>query len=162
MTTAQLIPSRGRSSRRHGLLSLPLAAALVVGVAGCGTGPGTASPAVTADASPSTLVPGSPGRSAAARPPLPSGFPVMDGADVRESPADDPSIIAVWQVAEVGSGPYDHYLEALPAAGYPIVGRYPSETSALIRFSATGGEVWQLVIEAADGGTRITLRTDRP
>ena len=72
------------------------------------------------------------------------------------------TVIARWTAAQTGAGPFDYYVAALPAAGYHVVGTYPSETTALIRFEATAGTIWQLLLEEAQGGTRITIRTDRP
>jgi len=85
----------------------------------------------------------------------------MPGASPLALPAD-PSVIARWSVPILGSGPYGFYLDALPAAGYPIVGRYPTERAALIRFEPRPGLVWQLLIEEADGATRLTVQADRP
>jgi hypothetical protein len=93
---------------------------------------------------------------------LPSGFPVMDGAVRMPLPRGDPGLIALWESAEAGSGPYDFYVAALPAAGYPIVGAYPGGGVALVRFRVEG-EIWQVVAHgAADGGVAIEVRLDRP
>ncbi len=96
------------------------------------------------------------------RPSLPPGFPVPADAVALPLPADDPSVIARWMLNVEGSAPYESYLEALPAAGYPIVGRYPADQAALVRFEVSIGTIWQLLLEHRDGGTRVTLRTDRP
>jgi hypothetical protein len=75
---------------------------------------------------------------------------------------EDPSVVGRWTVPEVGSGPYDWYLDALPAAGFEVVGTYPSERAALIRFRDSSGRTWQLLTELVDGRTRISVQTDRP
>lgn len=98
----------------------------------------------------------------AERPPLPSGFPVLDGSVRSPLLADDPGLIALWESAEAGSAPYDFYVAALPAAGYEIIGLYPGGGVALIRFSVQG-QIWQLVIHGAtDGQVAIEVRLDRP
>jgi hypothetical protein len=97
------------------------------------------------------------------RQPLPAGFPVMSGAVVVPMPADDPELIGLWESDQVGSAAYDFYAEALPAAGYPIIGLYPGGGGAVIRFEAPGGRVWQVIAHPSpDGGTMIEVRLDRP
>lgn len=95
------------------------------------------------------------------RPALPAGFPIMPGSTAAILP-DDQTLIARWTVDEVGSAAYDFYVSALPGAGLSIVGLYPAERSALIRFHAPGGSVWQVVAELVGSETRITVQTDRP
>lgn len=92
---------------------------------------------------------------------LPPGFPVMPHAEPALLP-DDPSVVARWTVSEVGSGPYEWYLNALPVAGFEVVGTYPSERAALIRFRDTSGRTGQLLAELVDGRTRISVQEDRP
>ena len=104
-----------------------------------------------------------PPTSAVERQPLPTGFPVLAGAVAVAMPDDDAGLIGLWESDRVGSAAYDFYAEALPTAGYPIVGLYPGGDVALIRFQATNGAVWQLIAHAsADGGTSIEVRLDRP
>jgi hypothetical protein len=91
---------------------------------------------------------------------VPAGFPVMDGATVVASP--DPDVIAAWRIPDLGSGAYDFYSSALPRAGFQILGRYPADRSALIRFETQEGMVLQVVAEISDGGTLISLRADQP
>jgi hypothetical protein len=98
--------------------------------------------------------------SASGRPVLPAAFPVMPGAVAVDLP-DDPTLIARWTIATVGSAAYDFYSAALLQEGYPIVGLYPAEHAALIRFQGPGGTVWQLVAEQVGEGTQITVQTDR-
>lgn len=126
--------------------------------------------ACSADGSPTTPPPhgsGAPVTSGAPwsseeRPPLPRGFPVMDGAVRMPLPSDDPGLIALWESAETGSAAYDFYAAALPAADYPIVSLYPGGGVALIRFSVQG-EVWQVLAHGAtDGRVAIEVRLDRP
>ena len=101
--------------------------------------------------------------SAVERQPLPSGFPVLPGAVAVAMPGDDAGLIGLWSSDQVGSAAYDFYAEALPIAGYPIVGLYPGGDVALIRFQAMNGAVWQLIARSsADGGTSIEVRLDRP
>ena len=94
---------------------------------------------------------------------LPDGFPVFPGAMAVTMPADDPGLIGLWASDQLGSAAYDFYVTALPAAGYPIVGLYPGGDVALIRFTAPGGEVWQMVAHGAtDRRAAIEIRLDRP
>jgi hypothetical protein len=95
-----------------------------------------------------------------ARPALPRGFPVMPLATAAPLPSDA-TVIAVWTSDHLGSAAYDFYVSALPAVGYRIIGLYPAERAALIRFNGPGG-VWQILAEQIGGGTRVTLQTDRP
>jgi hypothetical protein len=132
-------------------------------VAGCstvevGSASEVASLAASADSASSELP-----TSAVERQSLPGGFPVLAGAEAVAMPDDDPGLIGLWESDQVGSAAYDFYAEALPAAGYPIVGLYPGGDVALIRFQGPSGAVWQLIAHAsADGGTSIEVRLDRP
>jgi hypothetical protein len=92
---------------------------------------------------------------------LPSGFPLMAGAKSAPVP-DNAGMVARWTIPVVGSAAYDFYLEALPKAGFTIVGTYPAERAALIRFRAAEGRIWQFLAELVDNRTQITLQTDRP
>jgi hypothetical protein len=131
---------------------------LVIFTGGCATG-GTSSPSSSAASSVSSAE----SRSAVVRTPLPSGFPVLPGAAPDPLPDDDPGLIGVWQTDQVGSAAYDFYVDALPAAGYPIVGLYPGGEVALIRFRVPDGEVWQMVARGkGDGTVAIEVRLDRP
>jgi hypothetical protein len=94
---------------------------------------------------------------------MPSGFPVVPGAAPVPPPDDDPGLIALWESDQAGSAAYDFYVEALPAAGYPIVGIYPGGAVALIRFQVPDGQVWQMVARGMlDGTVAIEVRLDRP
>ena len=92
---------------------------------------------------------------------LPAGFPVMPDADPSRLP-DDASVVARWTVPVVGSAAYDFYVDKLPIAAFTIVGTYPSERAALIRFRDPRGRVWQLLAELVGDRTQVTVQTDRP
>ena len=136
-----------------------LLVALAVGACSADTGspsPGTS--AVVHVPSASTGV----STSLVQRLPLPSGFPILPDALPVPMPDDDPALIGLWQSEEVGSTAYDFYDAELPAAGYPIVGRYPGGEVAIIRFAAPDGEIWQMVAHtASDGRLTIEIRLDR-
>jgi len=136
---------------------------LIILVAGCSLAE-VASPSEAASPGGSSRSPSAgPSASLVEREPLPSGFPVLAGAVAAAMPADDPGLIGLWESDQVGSVAYDFYVDALPAAGYPIVGLYPGGDVALIRFQAVSGDVWQLIAHgSADGGTTIEVRRDRP
>jgi hypothetical protein len=88
---------------------------------------------------------------------------VVPGATPVPPPDDDSGLIAVWESDRAGSAAYDFYVDALPAAGYPIVGVYPGGEVALIRFRVPDGQVWQVVARGmADGTVAIEVRLDRP
>ena len=115
------------------------------------------STAGTGAASPSEFVP-SPSELAST---LPPGFPVIPHADPSRLP-NDASVVARWTVPGVGSAAYDFYVEELPKAGFTIVGTYPSERAALIRFRDPRGRIWQLLAELVGDRTQVTVQTDRP
>ena len=50
---------------------------------------------------------------------------MLPGAAPVAMPNDDPGLIGLWTTDLPGSGAYDFYVVALPAAGYPIVAVYP-------------------------------------
>jgi hypothetical protein len=143
---------------RMGLETIPRLVLLAILVGGCATG-GTRSPSSSASSSFSS----EPSRSAVVRTPLPSGFPVVPGAAPVPPPDDDSGLIALWESDQAGSAAYDFYVDALPAAGYPIVGLYPGGAVAVIRFLVPDGQVWQMVAHGMEGGTvGIEVRLDRP
>ncbi len=143
--------------------SIPGLVLLVVVAAGCSMAP-TGSPPADASASRSSpSASAGPSRSAEVRRHLPDAFPVMPGAVSVPLPDDDPGLIASWESDRVGSAAYDFYAEALPAAGYPIVGLYPGGEIAVIRFGMPDGEVWQMVAHGTpEGSVAIAIRLDRP
>jgi hypothetical protein len=86
----------------------------------------------------------------------------MPGTVPMPLPHEDPGLIGLWESDQAGSAVYDFYVDALPAAGYPIVGLYPGGGVALIRFRVPEGEVWQMVARGtADGRVAIEIRLDR-
>lgn len=86
----------------------------------------------------------------------------MPGAVAVPMPEDDPGLIGLWESDQTGPAAYDFHVQALPAAGYPIVGLYPGGEVALIRFRVEG-EVWQMVAQGtAEGRVAIEIRLDRP
>ena len=155
--TATIVP---RPVRFLAILAMLLSACAIQGGSSLQV---TVPPSGTPVASPmSTQIPGSGPSQEADRPSLPAGFPVLPGAVAVPAPADDPSVIARWMLATEGSGPYQALLEALPAAGFPVVGGYPADQAALIRFEVRGGTIWQVLLEHRAGGTLVTVQTDRP
>ena len=145
-----------------GLLLAVIGAGCTPG-AGQSPGPGSSSeqPSGFSDA-PSSDAPDATG-SPVGRPELPPGFPVLPGATTAEPEDDDPGLIAVWTADQVGIGVYDFYVDALPAAGYPIDGLFPGDWLAVVRFVGPGGALWQLVLASDDlVTTRIEVRLDRP
>lgn len=145
--------------RRPMILALALAAAAC---AACGGAPGSGSPGGSPSQESATGTPSSAGASVE-RLPLPSGFPVLDGAVPEPLPDDDAGLIGLWTSDRVGSAAYDFYSTALPAAGYSIVGLYPGGGVAQIRFAIAGGAVWQMVaLGGLSGRVRIEIRVDRP
>ena len=144
------------STRRRSIL-LAVVVAVLAGACSIEGSPTPSSP----HGSGAPVISGAPG-SSEGRPPLPSGFPVMDGAVPLPLPAGDPGLIALWESTEAGSAAYDFYVTALPAAGYEIVGLYPGGGVALIRFTVQG-EIWRVVAHGApDGQVAIEVRLDRP
>jgi hypothetical protein len=138
--------------------TIPRLVLVAIVAGGCTTG-GSSSPSSSA----SSNVSSGQSRSAVVRTPLPSGFPVLAGATSVPPADDDPGLIALWQSDQIGSAAYDFYVNALPAAGYPIVGLYPGGAFALIRFRAPDGQVWQMVAHGtSDGTVAIEVRLDRP
>jgi len=132
-----------------------IARLMVVAVLAAGCSQQSSSP--PAAGSPSTQA------SAAASSSVPSGFPALPGATLVPMPGDDPGLMRLWESDQPGSAAYDFYANALPAAGYPIVGLYPGGEFAIIRFGAPTGDIWQIVVRGApDGGMAIELRRDRP
>jgi hypothetical protein len=135
---------------------------LVVLVGGCSAGQEASPYPPPPTEQPSASPPIARSSSESSRRPLPWGFPVLPGAVAVELPADDPGLIGLWETDQLGSAAYDFYADALPAAGYPILGLYPGGGVALIRFTA-GAEIWQMVAHGtADGQVVIEIRLDRP
>jgi hypothetical protein len=97
----------------------------------------------------------------ASRPTLPLDFPVPPGAESTTLP-DDPRVIGRWTYSKAGSDAFNFYVEALPRAGYTILGQFPGGGGAVIRFQLPDGRIWQVVTEPDGDRTRITVQTDRP
>jgi len=136
-----------------------VAVVVTVVAGGCST---DGSPTPPPHGSGAPVTSGAPPGSSSEHRTLPDGFPVMDGAVRMPLPPGDPGLIALWESPEAGSGAYDFYVAALPAAGYSIVGIYPGGGVALIRFRVPG-EIWQVVAHGATGGgVAIEVRLDRP
>lgn len=149
----------------------PLSIACLVvlaGIAGgCGVASETGSPAVAQPDASTSASAGSAAASAAGssveRVPLPIAFPALPGAVPAAMPDQDPGLIGLWSTDQRGSAAYDFYVEALPRAGYRIVGPYPGGDVAIIRFSLPDGAIWQVVTLASeDGRVAIEVRLDRP
>lgn len=140
---------------------IPTLVLLVTVAAACSAADGSP-PARAWPGPPGSAMPG-PSTSEVERRQLPDGFPILPGALAIAVPADDPGLIGLWETDRLGSAAYDFYVAALPAAGYPIVGLYPGGGVALIRFTAEGGEVWQMVAHPTSSGRlAIEIRLDRP
>ena len=112
--------------------------------------------------SPPTTASGGASPTSQQRASLPPGFPVLPGATKAPMPVDDPGLVGLWVTDLAGSAPYDFYVGALPAAGYPIVGAYPGGAAAVIRFTLPDGAVWQVVVRGGPIATTIIeVRLDR-
>ena len=139
---------------------------LAILAAGCGNTAAISPSAATGTATPSAAEPSAPpGSVASPAVPvrLPEGFPVLPGAIPLALPPDDPGLIARWSSDQQGSAAYDFYVDALPAAGYPIAGLYPGGGGAIIRFTVPGGAIWQMVAgDGGDGTVVVEIRLDRP
>lgn len=131
-------------------------------VSACDPGRESAS-AATSGPSPPASSAASASATPAERVRLPSGFPTLTGAVPVPLPSDDPGVIGLWNSDLFGSGAYDFYVRALPAAGYRIVASYPGGAAAMIRFSMPDGAMWQVVMRAGPHETvAIEVRLDRP
>lgn len=145
--------------RRSVVVDLVLMASLA---SACAPGGGSASPAASGPSPPASVAaPAS--ASPTERISLPGGFPVLPDAIPIPLPSDDPGLIGLWSSDRLGSAAYDFYLQALPGAGYRIVGVYPGGAAAVIRFCLADGAIWQVVTRAGPNETvAIEVRLDRP
>jgi len=136
--------------------------ALLIAVVASGCTPGaTADPTPTTPAT-TTATPATAWESQASSPSLPAvpaGLPVMPGAQQTDPPTAE-GVIARWIVEAIGPEVYQHYLDALPAAGFVVEDTFPGGNAAVIRFAAPGGMTFDLaLVGEGDGGrTRIDLR----
>lgn len=146
--------------------ALFVAVAITVIIAACSAGPSTAGgPTPLADgtsppsATPSGAISGSP----AGVVEVPAGFPLPPGVVSRDVGATDGAdVIARWSSDLVGPVVYEFYVDALPAAGFPISGLYPGGAVAVIVVLTPTGDPWQVVLTEDGGGTRIELRLAQP
>jgi hypothetical protein len=150
-----------RGAARRGVLVVAVSSVVLTG---CGPAASSspsdgATPRISASTLPSASALASLGQ--ASRPKLPVDFPVPAGAQTTTLPGD-PSVIARWTYGKAGSDAYDFYVQALPGAGYTILGQFPGGGGAVIRFQLADGRIWQVVTEPDGGRTRITVQTDRP
>lgn len=95
------------------------------------------------------------------RPPMPSGFPVPQGAEPALLDPDDPTMIGHWFVPTMGYNVYNFYVDALPGAGFPIEGLYPGDIVAIIRFHEAS-QILQVHLAGDLEQTDLILRTDVP
>ena len=119
----------------------------------------TSTPVASGVASPSTTpVAGTP-TEAPSLPAVPSGLPVMPGAQAADPPTQ-PGSIAHWTVDAIGPDVYNYYLDALPDAGFAILGRFPGGNVAIIRFATPDGDRFDLALvgEGDRDQVRISLR----
>lgn len=125
------------------------------------TAPATAIPR---SASSSTPIPSrvpSPTPFAGVRANLPADFPVPPDAVALPLP-EGTAVIARWRVPGFGADVYDFYLDALPAAGFPISAVAPGEGVAIIRFEAAPGLTWQLDMTGDPESTLVELWPEHP
>ena len=136
-----------------------------VAAAGCttpGATPGPTPTPVASGGASSSMTPSATGETPLpSLPAIPDGLPVMPGAVAADSPPPAESgTIAGWVVDAIGPDVYQFYLDALPAAGFVIRGRYPGGNVAIIRFTAPDESTLDLALVGEGDGeqTRILLR----
>ena len=96
-----------------------------------------------------------------ARATLPPGFPMMDEAEPAQLDPDDPGMIGHWYVPLAGHEVYAFYESALPLAGFRVIGLYPGDIGAIIRFD-DGTRILQVYMTGDLEQTDLILRTDQP
>lgn len=149
---------------------LPALACILV-LSACGAGPDFVDPGPTAthpllQNPPGTpfVVPPMPAASdpiGPARATLPPGFPMMDEAEPAQLDPDDPGMIGHWYVPLAGHEVYAFYESALPLAGFQVIGLYPGDIGAIIRFD-DGTRILQVYMTGDLEQTDLILRTDQP
>ena len=119
----------------------------------------TSTPVASGVASPSTRPATGTPTPGPSLPPVPDELPVMPGA-VAADPPTEPGSIARWTVDAIGPDVYSYYLDALPAAGFAIQGRFPGGNVAIIRFATPDGDTFDLALVGEGDGdqVRISLR----
>jgi hypothetical protein len=131
--------------------------ALVICLAACSAAGSTA----TQTQSATTAATGTPLASASASQPggtVPDGFPVMPGADPVTPVPSEPGLLARWTTAANGSDVYDFYVDALPVAGFDVLGQFPGGAAAIIRFGTPDGTDLDVSLTANGDGTQIDLQ----
>jgi hypothetical protein len=139
--------TRPGTPRRAGWAAARLAVAMVA-LAACSSSPDSPSPsaglvsdsprpdaseAVSPSAEPSAGVPGE----------LPAGFPVPPGAEsLTVRPGE--RTIARWELNDHGSVAYEHFLRALPTAGFSVDATAPGGAAAIVRITTPDGEKLQI------------------
>jgi hypothetical protein len=119
----------------------------------------TSTPVASGPATPTTMPAAGTPTPVPSPPAVPEGLPVMAGA-VATDPQMEPGSIARWIVDAIGPEVYKFYLDALPAAGFVVHGRFPGGNVAIIRFTTPGGDTFDLALVGEGDGdrTRISLR----
>jgi hypothetical protein len=65
-------------------------------------------------------------------------------------------VIARWTIDAIVPEVYRYYLDALPAAGFAIRGRYPGGDVAIIRFGVDDGTTLDLALVGEGAGSSTT------
>lgn len=144
-----------------GTIALLIAIVVANGCAGAGaTTTPIATPTASIPAQPTTTPSSASPSAVPSRPPIPAGMPVMPGAEPADPATIEPRVIAQWTVDAIGPRVYQYYLDALPAAGFAVRGRFPGGNAAIIRFETPEGMTLDLALvgEGEHGRrTRIEL-----
>ena len=147
---------------------LPAFACILV-LCACGAGPDFVDPTAThplLQNPPGTpfAVPPEPAASdpiGPARATPPPGFPIMDDAEAALLDPDDPGMMGHWYVPLAGHEVYAFYESGLPLAGFRVIGLYPGDIGAIIRFD-DGTRILQVYMTGDLEQTDLILRTDQP
>ena len=139
---------------------------IAAGITAACTAPGataepTSTPVATGMASPSTTPAAGTPTPAPSLPAVPDELPVMPGA-VAADPRTEPGSIARWAVDAIGPKVYRFYLDALPAAGFAVDGRFPGGNVAIIRFTTPSGDTLDLALVGEGDGDRTTISLRLP